>query len=132
MSVIGTLGSKIIFRVSDKDALILQTMTRQVAGRWTTHNTIGTKPRSEFLGPDNQSISISVYLSSTLGIRPRNVLEAIERMVETGAAEFLIIGNRPVGANRFKISVASEAWNKMYNRGELAKATVSLTLEEYT
>lgn len=132
MSVIATLGSKIIFRVSDKDALLLQTMTRQVAGRWTTHTTFGAKPKPEFLGPDNQSVSISVYLSSTLGIRPRSVLEAIETMTETGAAEFFIVGNRPVGANRFKIASASEAWNKIYSRGELAKATVSLTLEEYT
>ncbi len=132
MSVIATLGSRIIFRVSDKDALLLQTMTRQVAGRWTTHTTFGTKPRAEFLGPDNQSISISVYLSSTLGVRPRNILEAITDMVESGTAEYFIVGNRPVGANRFKIASASEAWNKIYNRGELAKATVSLTLEEYT
>lgn len=132
MSVIATLGSSIIFRVSDKDALFFQSMTRQVAGRWTTHTTIGTKPKSEFLGPDNQSISLQVYLSSNLGIRPRSVLEAIERMVETGSAEYFIVGNRSVGSNRFKIASASETWNKIYNRGELAKATVTLTLEEYT
>lgn len=132
MSVIGTLGRKIVFEVSDKQAMLLKNMTRQVSGRWTTHTTIGTKPKSEFLGPDNQSISITIYLSSTLGVRPRSVLEAIASMVETGAAEYLIIGNRPVGGNPFKITGSSETWGTLYNRGELAKATVALTLEEYT
>lgn len=132
MSVIGTLGKSIIFEVSDREAMILQNMSRQVAGRWTTHNTISTKPKAEFLGPDNQSISISIYLSSNLGVRPRSVLTAIASMVETGRTEYLIIGNRPVSSRPFRITGSSEAWNTMYSRGELAKATVSLTLEEYT
>lgn len=131
MSVIGTLGRNIIFEVSDREALLLQNMTRQVAGRWTTHNTLGTKPKAEFLGPDLQSVSISIYLSANLGVRPRAVLEAIASMVETGRTEYLIIGNRPVGSRPFKITSSSEAWNTIYNRGELAKATVSLSLEEY-
>lgn len=131
MAVIGTLGRKIIFTVSDRQAMLLQNMTRQVAGRWTTHTTIGTKPKAEFLGPDNQSVSISIYLSSNLGVRPRATLDAIAAMVETGQAEYLIIGNRPVGSRPFRLTASSEAWNTIYSRGELAKATVTITLEEY-
>lgn len=131
MAVIGTLGSRIVFTVSDRQALLLQTMTRQVAGRWTTHTTIGTKPRSEFLGADNQSLSLTIYLSANLGVRPRSVMESIEAMVESGSVAYLVIGNRPVGSNPFKITASSETWASLYNRGELAKAKVTLTLEEY-
>lgn len=131
MSVVGTLGSKIIFEVSDKKALLLQNMSRDSKGRWTTHATLGEKPKSEFLGPDLQSVNISIYLSSNLGVRPRSVLDAITAMVESGTAEYLIIGSRPVGKNRFKLVSASETWDKIYSRGELAKAKVSIALEEY-
>ena len=131
MAVIGTLGPKIIFQVSDRKALILQSMSRDTKGRWTTHTTIGTKPKSEFLGPDLQSVKISIYLSSNLGVHPRTILESIERMVESGAAEYLIIGGRPVGRRPFKLVSSSETWDKIYHRGELAKAKVSLSLEEY-
>lgn len=131
MSVIGTLGRSIIFEVSDRDALLLQNMTRQVAGRWTTHTTLGTKPKSEFLGPDVLKVGFSIYLSANLGVRPRSVLESIAAMVETGRTEYLIIGNRPVSSLPFKLVNTSEAWDTIYNRGELAKATVSIQLEEY-
>lgn len=131
MSVIGTLGRNIIFEVSDREALLLQNMTQQVAGRWTTHTTLGTKPKAEFLGPDLRSISLSIYLSANLGVRPRRVLEAIASMVESGRTEYLIIGNRPVSSRPFRLTGSSEAWNTIYSRGELAKATVSITLEEY-
>ena len=60
------------------------------------------------------------------------MLESIEQMVETGEAEYFILGNRPVGANRFRITGASETWDLIYNKGELARASLTITLEEYT
>jgi phage protein U len=132
MAVVGTLGRKIVFEVSDDKALLMQSMTREIKSRWTTHETFGSKPKAEFLGADNQSVSLSIYLSSNLGIKPRKVLDAIAAMVESGTAERLVIGGRPVGNRPFRITGSSEAWNKIYSRGELAKATVSITLEEYT
>lgn len=132
MAVVGTLGRRIVFEVSDDKAMLLQSMTREVKSRWTTHTTFGSKPKAEFLGADNQSVSISIYLSSNLGVRPRKVMESIAAMVESGTAERLVIGGRPVGSRPFRLTGSSEAWNKLYSRGELAKATVSITLEEYT
>ena len=55
----------------------------------------------------------------------------VEGMVEAGTAEYLVIGNRPVGGNPFRLTGSSETWNTIFNRGELAKATLSITLEEY-
>ena len=121
--MIGTLGPNIIFAVNDQYALTFSGMTREVSGRWATHETPGTKPRAEFLGPGLHTIS--------LGVRPRRVLETIERMVEEGTAEYLILGFRPVGKNRFRLTGSSETWDTIYNRGELVRAKLTLTLEEY-
>jgi hypothetical protein len=130
--VIGTLGKKIVFRVSDQQAVILQSMSREISGRWAEHEAMGAKPKAEFLGAGNQTVKLDIYLSAGLGIRPRTVLEAVEAMVEAGTAEYLIIGNRPVGKNPFRLTGSSETWGAMYSRGQLAKATLSITLEEYT
>ena len=130
--MIGALGSGIIFLVSDSYALTFNGMTREVSSRWATHETPGVKPKAEFLGPGLQTISLPITLSSSLGVRPRLVLEAIERMVETGSAEYFILGNRPVGVNRFRVTGSSETWDLIYNRGELARASLTITLEEYT
>ncbi len=129
--MIGTLGPALIFTVSDDYVFTFDGMTREVSGRWATHETPGIKPRAEFLGPGLQSVSLPITLSASLGVKPRLMLEIIEQMVETGDAEYLILGFRPVGKNRFRITGSSESWDLVYNRGELARAKLTLTLEEY-
>lgn len=129
---IGTLGRNVVFEVSDDRVFTFSELTREVTSRWTNHEPQGVKPKPEFLGAGLQTASLTITLSATLGVRPRDVLEAIENMVENGTAETLVIGNRPVGSNPFRMTGSSEAWNTVYNRGELARATLTISLEEYT
>ena len=128
---IGTLGRNVVFEVSDDRVFTFSELPREVTSRWTNHEPQGVKPKPEFLGAGLQTASLTITLSATLGVRPRDVLEAIENMVENGTAETLVIGNRPVGGNPFRLTGSSETWNTIFNRGELAKATLSITLEEY-
>ena len=60
-------------------------------------------------------------------MKPRRILDMVERMVERGSAEYLVIGGRLVG----RVTGSREAWDKVYSRGELAKATLTISLEEY-
>lgn len=129
---IGTLGRNVVFEVSDDRVFTFSELTREVTSRWTNHEPQGVKPKPEFLGAGLQTASLTITLSATLGVRPRDVLEAIENMVENGTAETLVIGNRSVGSNPFRLTGSSEAWNTVYNRGELARATLTISLEEYT
>ena len=119
---IGTLGRNIVFEVSDETALILQEMTRETSGRWAIHEAMGAKPKAEFLGPGLQAVNLTIYLSAGLGV---------EGMVEAGTAEYLVIGNRPVGKDPFRLTGSSETWSTIFSRGELVKAALSITLEEY-
>lgn len=130
--MIGTLGRKIVFEVSDETVLTFSGMSREISSRWAEHEALGVKPKPEFLGPGLQSVTLEITLSATLGIKPRNILEAVEAMVESGTAEYLIIGNRPVGRNPFRLVSSSETWGTVYSRGELARAQLSITLGEYT
>ena len=106
--MIGTLGRKIIFEVSDNRVLTFESMSREVSGRWTEHEVLGVKPKAEFLGPGLQTISLTIHLSAAL-----------------------VIGGRLVGRRPFRVTGSSEAWDKVYSRGELAKATLTISLEEY-
>ena len=52
--MIGTLGRKIIFEVSDNRVLTFESMSREVSGRWTEHEVLGVKPRRTGQGyPDH-------------------------------------------------------------------------------
>ncbi len=130
--MIGTFGTALVFEVSDSRVLTFSGMTREISSRWTNHEVMGVKPKPEFLGPGNQTVSLTITLSSSLGVCPRQMLERVASMVERGQAEYLIIDCKPVSRNPFRITSSSEAWNTLYNGGELARASLNITLEEYT
>lgn len=130
--MIGTLGTKIVFEVSAEQVLTFESLSREVAGRWAAHEILGAKPKTEYLGPAAQTASLTIRLSAALGVKPRTMLETVEEMVESGDAEYLIIGGKMIGRNRFYIESASESWDRIYSRGELAAASVTLNLGEYS
>ena len=95
--MIGTLGTKIVFEVSAEQVLTFESLSREVAGRWAAHEILGAKPKTEYLGPAAQTASLTIRLSAALGVKPRAMLETVEEMVESGDAEYLIIGGKMIG-----------------------------------
>lgn len=131
MAEIGHFGKQIVFEVSDKKVLTFKDFSQKVTGVWSSHKTIGEKPKKEFNGADSRRLSFTVDLDVTLGVRPREVIERLENAVEKGSVEYLVIGGRMIGNCRFVITEVSEAWNVIYSKGELAKASVNISMEEY-
>lgn len=128
---IGNLGKLITFSVTSKKVLTFSSMNKNVKGRWSTHNIIGKRPKAEFLGPDRQQITLEVLLSSTLRVRPRKMIEKIEKTAEKGKPNILVIGGKRVGKYQWVIESVSEAWDKVIEDGRLVSAKVNLTLSEY-
>ena len=107
--MIGAFGKKIVFEVSDEKVFAFKKLTQNIQGRWAKHENLGGKPKQEFLGADTRSASLEIYLSANLGIRPRNVLNTLEEMVENGTGiEYLVIGNKPISKNRYALKSVSE------------------------
>lgn len=131
MGVIGNFGRRIIFETSDRRVLTFSGLTQKVSGKYAKHSVIGQKDQPEFSGAGNRSITLKILLDVSLGIRPQQVMEDIERATENGEAEYLVIGGRPVGENRFYISSVSEAWDVVMGRGEIIRASLTVTMEEY-
>lgn len=128
--MIGSFGTELIFETSDARVLTPSGFSRTVKGRWNSHAIIGGKPQSEFAGADLQGVTFDLRLWAGLGVRPRQMLAVLERLVETGSAEALIIGGIPLG-EMWVITDTSEAWDMMMSGGELYSASVTLTLQEY-
>jgi len=131
MGLIGNFGSRIVFETSDRKVLTFSGMTQKVSGKYAKHSVTGQKDRPEFTGPGNRSLSFKIILDVSMGIRPREVMDNIEAAVETGEVEYLVIGGRPIGGNRFYISSMSEAFDVVLGGGEIARASLNISLEEY-
>lgn len=131
MGLIGNFGSRIVFETSDRRILTFSGMTKKVSGKYSKHSVIGQKDRPEFTGPGNESVSFKILLDVSMGIRPREVMDSIEAAVEAGEVEYLVIGGRPVGSGRFYISSVSEALDVVLSGGEIARASLNISMEEY-
>lgn len=131
MGKVGNLGKLIVFEVSTNKVLTFNGMTQSVKGRWAVQNTILEKPYPEFLGPDQRTISLSIYLSAVHGINPRKTMERIEKAVESGTPYTLVIGGKKVGSNQWVISNMSEAWGEIIEDGSLVSAKLTINLSEY-
>lgn len=131
MGIVGNFGSKIIFETSDNRILTFSGMTQKVSGKYVSHSVVGQKDRPEFTGPGSRSVSFTIVLDVNMGIRPREIMERIEDAVENGETEYLVIGGRPVGHNKFYISSVSEALEVVLSHGEIARVTLNVSMEEY-
>ncbi len=131
MGMVGNFGSRIVFETSDRKILTFSGLSQKVSGKYAKHSVTGQKDRPEFTGPGNRSVSFNILLDVSLGIRPREVMSKIEDAVENGETEYLVIGGRPVGRNKFYISSVSEAFDVVMSRGEIARATLQVSMEEY-
>ncbi len=128
--MVGKYGD-IIFETSDRRVLAFRDFSQSISGRWGTHAVIGKKERPEFNGPGQRKVTFKMSFSAMLGVRPREMLEKLEGMVEKGKVDYLVIGGKAVGENRFAITDMGETWDTVYSRGELARASVTVTLKEY-
>lgn len=131
MGKIGNFGNSIVFETSDRRILTFSGFTQKVSAQWSSHKIIGQKSRSEFNGPELRNVSFTVVVDASLGVCPRSIIEGIERAIEIGIVDYLVIGGRLVGT-RWLIKSMSEKWDELYSQGELVRATLNLSLEEYT
>lgn len=131
MGQIGNFGKTIVFEVNANKIVSPTDIKRSVSGRWTKHNIVGKKPKSEFNGPDSDETTMKITLSAEHGVRPRATLDKLEEAVTNGTVDYLVIGGKIVGKNKVYISDMSETWDTVWSRGELVKATVEITFSEY-
>lgn len=128
---VGNWGKDIIFSVSDRKVQTFKDMTRTVGSQWATHSRIGRKDQVEYLRPSLQKITFTMELDAWYGVNPRAMLDKLAAFAERGTVNTLVIGGRRVGRYRWRITDLSEEWETIYNRGELTRAKVSVTMQEY-
>lgn len=126
---VGYFGD-ITFRTSDKRILSFRDFKLSASGSWGEHKRNGQKSEWEFLGPNAEKVSFVIMLDANFGVNPRKVIQKLVKCVESGKVSTLVVGGQKVGA-RWRATALSSTWGHIMSGGELVKASVTLTLEEY-
>jgi phage protein U len=125
---IAVLGD-IVFEVSADKVRTWQELTRSGASRWAEHEVYAGKPVSEFLGPGNTQLHLSVRLDIDRGVVPRDELRKLRDARDTGAVLQFTVGGGLVGD--FKIDDLNETYRDISPKGVLRIAIVGIALKEY-
>lgn len=129
---IGNFGKLITFETSSKKILTFKELKRDGDARWKKHERgAGKKPLPEFLGPDLDTFKLSIVLDARHGVKPRSTMTSIRKHKNAGTPEYLVIKGAKVCSNKLVITKMSETWAEVWNKGELVRAEMELTLMEY-
>ena len=128
--MIGALGD-IVFKVAANDINTFQEFVRNSSGRWAYHAVHMRKPKSEFLGPELDTITFSMQLEASLGRNPRYEMERLMILTRTGEALPLVIGGDGLGYYRWTVESAEQQYVRVNKKGKVLSGIVSVTLKEY-
>ena len=128
---LGTLGD-ISFRVSAWDDVHpFDDLTRSAKNRTASHEIIGQKPFTEYLGPDLQTLNVKIKLHAQRGVNPREEVEQLIEYCESGKVLTFTVGGQKMGKNKWLIESVGEAVKYYDNQGNILASEVDLALKEY-
>lgn len=130
MAAIARWGD-ITFKVNSDLVFSFTKMKRTYSARWANHDIIGKRPKMEFQGPGMDEITIDVILDAELGVKPRKTMKQFRTAAKKGSVAYFYVGGKKVAKNKFYIASGTENWDEVWNKGELVRATTSLTFGEY-
>lgn len=130
MARIGSWGPNLTFEVNSRKQLPFTKMKRSVKARWATHNLFGEKPKMEFQGVEQTSVTMEVTFSAQRGQSPYACLTKLQNECILGNLHYLYIGGHRIGRYMHYIGEISSDWKEVWNRGELVRVTVQITFME--
>ncbi|KGE20694.1 phage tail protein [Paenibacillus wynnii] len=130
MSKIGSLGT-VVFVVSPEAIRTFQDFSRSSASRFAKHDIIGQKPKTQWLGPGLDTITFTMWFDARYGLNPRKELDKLSILERGGKAIPLVLGKKGLGTGLWIITGLGQAWTDIDNAGNVIRATVSVSLEEY-
>ena len=130
MAFLGVLGffGKVPFTCSSEQVATFKDLGITHSSRYATHDVIGEKPVSEYIGPSKKEISFKMTLSAQYNSPPLLYVTVLKNMLESGESHHLCFGPEYMG--KFILTGFKEDRKFFNGQGIPIVTDVSLTLIE--
>lgn len=125
---VGSFG-EVVFQVSEDQLALVRGVQRKTAARVEEHQVSGSKPRLEFIAPELDETSFTVFWHRGFGANPRAEIRKLRSLCTQGAAQHLILGGENFG--KHLLTEVSEKWLRSGPGGGPIVAEASLAFKEY-
>lgn len=130
MAKVGSFGD-LVFSVSANTVRTFDSMSWDFSAKYTTHDRHIKADLLEYMGPEVDGISFSMFFSVFLGVNPMKEINKLRAMVREGRAERLVIGGKVYGSYKWVMQKGSVDLKRFDGKGNLWAAKVKVTLKEY-
>lgn len=130
MAVVGAYG-EVVFEVSSEVARTLDNAEWSGKANWSTHDRHLDNALTEFTGLEPDGMRFDMELSAYLGVNPMTDLVKLWEYERKGLPQPLVFGDKAYGKYRWSLISHSIKFKNYDNYGNLTRATVSVTLQEY-
>ncbi|MCM3632927.1 phage tail protein [Paenibacillus camelliae] len=128
--MIGSFGS-LVFLANPNTLRTFDNFQRDTSARWAEHEIHLKRPKSEYLGPANDTVSFAMQFDIRYGIKPRNEMERLTVLCRDGTPHRLVIGGVPLGAKQWYIESVGQTWKRFDSKGNVIYGEATVTLKEY-
>lgn len=125
---VGSFGP-VAFQVSAEQLALVSGVQRQTAARVGEHQVVGEKPRLEFLSPELDETTFTVFWHRAFGLDPRAEIRKLRELCAAGVVQHLILGGENFG--KCLLVNVTEDWGRSGPSGSPLTARASLTFKEY-
>lgn len=130
MAIVGAYG-EVVFEVSSETAKTIDNVTWSGKAKWATHDRHIGHALTEFTGLEPDEMSFDMELSAYLGVNPMTELVKLWEYERKGLPQPLVIGEKAYGKYRWSLVSHSIQFENYDNNGNLIRASVRVSLQEY-
>ena len=131
MAQVGSLGG-IVFTVSDRQIMTLQSASASGSASITEHKRHGGASIAEFTGSALGKMKLTFKVARQLGYEPGDMINLVQNYCQSGAVLSLTIGRTRYGrSGRWLIASWSVAMKRHDKNGTLSEADITVNLTEY-
>lgn len=129
----GKIGSfaGVTFEVSSNKILTFEQFARSGDARWSNHEINLKKPMPEFMGPNLETLSLSIRLNAHQGVNIESEIAKLRTFRDQGKVGTFVLGTKPITSNYWYIESLSESYRNIDGKGRIISAEVNLTIKEY-
>lgn len=120
-----------IFNVSSQKKYTMIGVTWSGSLETEAQEKLKSKPSTYIKGESLSTMSFSIPLRTEFGIDVRFQIEDWERIMSEAKPALFILGTKPIGKNKWLLKSVGVSETEIDGKGNLRKATLSLSLEEY-
>jgi phage protein U len=130
--IVGLYG-KIVFGIAAGQGFLIEELKESSRAKFVEHNILNSKPITEFVGLENDNVSLSMNFIVGYTTPPIVAIPLLQGLLRRPKAYPLLVGERVIGSlsSQFILTEITCTYKYVNGDGTLMAADIDVSLKEY-